>query len=201
MKVIARAACLSSFASVLCLAGSWSGWLVSAKCFASMDANRNSERMRWDQNLAIRYCTPDKDTKSFTVVLEDGPLFKFDSAENQKAAERQLSLGKHFLYFVRVATPRLVFPQPASELLSPTRTRKRSHKPGAPGPLRRTRVTSESRCTLPVFPTFSLGRLLRRETSIRLSLCLDAGSCAGPAMVLIQPKISSTRFRLRWLMA
>lgn len=107
MKVIARAACLSCFASMLCLAGDWSGWLVSAKCFATMDHNRNDTEKSWDGNLVVRYCTPDKDTKSFAVVRQDGLPFDFDSAGNEKAAELPLSLGKHFVYFVKVATEKL----------------------------------------------------------------------------------------------
>jgi len=107
MRLIARAACLSCFASMLCLAGDWSGWLVSARCFASMDHNRNDTEKSWDGNLAIRYCTPDKDTHSFAVVREDGSPFNFDSAGNEKAAELPLSLGKHFVYFVKVATEKL----------------------------------------------------------------------------------------------
>jgi hypothetical protein len=107
MKVIVRAACLSCFASMLCLAGNWSGWLVSAKCFTSMDHNRNDIERSWDGNLVVRYCTPDKDTKSFAVVQQDGSPFHLDSAGNEKAAGLPLSLGKHFVYFVRVATERV----------------------------------------------------------------------------------------------
>jgi hypothetical protein len=106
MKRIARAACLSCFASVLRLAGNWSGWLVSAKCYTSLDHNRNDERRSWDQNLAIRYCTPDKDARSFAVVPEDGLPVHFDSAANEKAAELPLSLGEHFVYFVNVTSER-----------------------------------------------------------------------------------------------
>lgn len=104
IKLIARAACLSCFASMLCLAGDWSGWLVSAKCFASMEANRNEVENSWDGNLAVRYCTPDKDTKSFTIVRQNDSPLKLDSAGNEKAAELPLSLGKHFVYFVKVST-------------------------------------------------------------------------------------------------
>jgi hypothetical protein len=103
MRLIARAACLSCFASILCLAEDWSGWLVSARCFTSMHGNRNDTDHSWDGNLAIRYCTPDKDTHSFAVVREDGSAFNFDSAANEKAAALPLSLGKHFVYFVKVA--------------------------------------------------------------------------------------------------
>ena len=107
MTVIGRAFCLSCLVSTLCLAGDWSGWLVSAKCFASMETNMNDTMKSWDGNLVIRYCTPDKDTKSFAVVREDGSPFNFDSAGNEKAAELPLSLGKHFVYFVKVATEKL----------------------------------------------------------------------------------------------
>ena len=91
----------------MCLAGDWSGWLVSAKCFASMETNTNEAMASWDENLMIRYCTPDKDTKSFAIVREDGTPFRFDSAGNEKAAQLPLSLGKHFVYFVKVASERL----------------------------------------------------------------------------------------------
>ncbi len=107
MKVIARAACLTCFASMLCLAGDWSGWLVSAKCFASMDANRNDIENSSDANLVVRYCTPDKDTKSFVVMRNDDAPFKFDSAGNEKAGALPLSLGKHFVYFVKVSTEKV----------------------------------------------------------------------------------------------
>jgi hypothetical protein len=107
MKVIVRAACLSCFASMLCLAGDWSGWLVSAKCYASMDANRNDIERSWDANLVVRYCTPDKDTKSFIVMRNDDMPFKFDSAGNEKASALPLSLGKHFVYFVKVSTEKV----------------------------------------------------------------------------------------------
>ena len=104
VKVIARAACLSCFASMLCFAGDWSGWLVSAKCFANMDDNRNEIENSSDANLVVRYCTPDKDTKSFVVMRNDNAPFKFDSVGNEEAAELPLSAGKHFVYFVRVST-------------------------------------------------------------------------------------------------
>jgi hypothetical protein len=107
MKVIARAAFLSCFATTLCLASNWSGWLVSAKCFESMDHNRNDIARSSDENLMIRYCTPDKDTKSFAVVREDGTPFRFDSSGNEKAAGLPLSPGRHFVYFVLVSTERV----------------------------------------------------------------------------------------------
>lgn len=131
MKVIARALCLSCFASTLCLAGDWSGWLVSAKCFASMDNNRNDTEKSWDGNLVIRYCTPDKDTKSFSFVRNDGEHFAFDSAGNEKAAQLPLSLGKHFVYFVKVASERLKNTMRVQRIAIVTRVPRNG--PGAPG--------------------------------------------------------------------
>jgi hypothetical protein len=87
--------------------------------------------MSWDQNLAIRYCTPDKDTKSFTVVRNDGSPFKFDSAGNQKAAELPLSLGKHFVYFVRVASEKVGNTDKVQRISIVARARRNG--PGAPG--------------------------------------------------------------------
>lgn len=107
MKVIARVACLSCFASMLCLAENWSGWLVNAKCYASMEANHNDLDRSRDGNLMVRYCTPDKDTKSFAVVRNDDAPFYFDSAGNEQSAALPLSLGKHFVYFVKVWTENL----------------------------------------------------------------------------------------------
>ena len=70
----------------------------------SMDDNRNDIERGWDANLVVRYCTPDKDTKSFVVMRNDDAPFTFDSAGNEEAAELPLSPGKHFVYFVQVST-------------------------------------------------------------------------------------------------
>ena len=103
MTVILRIACLSCLASVLGFAGTTSGWLVDAKCYASMLDNQNETEVSWDGNLAIRYCTPDKKTKSFAVVRwDDGSNFNFNPAGNEKASELPLSADKKFVYRVNV---------------------------------------------------------------------------------------------------
>jgi hypothetical protein len=68
MRLILRFACLSCLASMFGFAGTLSGWLVDSRCYVSMLDNRNEPEVSWDGNLAIRYCTPDKKTKSFSVV-------------------------------------------------------------------------------------------------------------------------------------
>jgi len=103
MTVILRIACLSCLASVLGFAGTTSGWLVDAKCYASMLDNQNETEVSWDGNLAIRYCTPDKKTKSFAVVRwDDGSNFNFDPVGNEKAAGLPLSADKKFVYRVNI---------------------------------------------------------------------------------------------------
>jgi hypothetical protein len=103
MTIILRTVFLSCLASVLGLAGTISGWLVDSKCYASMLDNRNAGEVSWDGNLAIRYCTPDKKTKSFAVVRwDDGSNFNFNPAGNEKAAELPLSADKKFVYRVNI---------------------------------------------------------------------------------------------------
>jgi hypothetical protein len=103
MILILRTVGLSCLASVLGVAGTTSGWLVDSKCYASMLDNRNAAEVSWDGNLAIRYCTPDKKTKSFAVVRwDDGSNFNFNPAGNEKAAELPLSADKKFVYRVNV---------------------------------------------------------------------------------------------------
>jgi hypothetical protein len=65
--------------------------------------NRNAGEVSWDGNLAIRYCTPDKKTRSFAVVRwDDASNFNLNSAGNEKAAELPLSADKKFVYRVNV---------------------------------------------------------------------------------------------------
>jgi hypothetical protein len=103
MTIILRIVFLSSLASVLGLAGTISGWLVDSKCYASMLDNRNAGEVSWDGNMAIRYCAPDKKTKSFAVVRwDDGSNFNFNPAGNEKAAGLPLAPDKKFVYRVNV---------------------------------------------------------------------------------------------------
>jgi hypothetical protein len=65
--------------------------------------NRNAGEVSWDGNLAIRFCTPDKKTKSFAVVRwDDGSNFNFNPVGNEKAAALPLSGDKKFVYRVNV---------------------------------------------------------------------------------------------------
>jgi hypothetical protein len=90
MKLTMRMAALLCWSAALSLAGSWSGSLVDSKCYASEEHNVNpTDTLTYvdrDGNLEIRYCSPNKKTKSFTLVLPDGSL-NLDLAGNSKAAE------------------------------------------------------------------------------------------------------------------
>ena len=104
MTLVLRLACLWCLAS-LSFAMNISGWLVSSKCFASVEGNRGDipSYVNWDLNGAIRYCSPNKKTKSFTVVEQnDGLPFKFDAAGNEKALALGLNASKEFAYMVKV---------------------------------------------------------------------------------------------------
>src|ERR1700722_19322658 len=97
MKTTVRVAALFCWSGVLSLAGSWSGSLVDSKCYASEERNVNptdtSTYVDRDGNLEIRYCSPNKKTKSFTLVLPDGN-FNLDPAGNAKASELVRRIGK-----------------------------------------------------------------------------------------------------------
>ena len=72
-------------------AQSTTGFLVDSDCYESVERNVNP----WDTNTyvdrdrdwEVRYCSPNRKTKSFTLVNHDGLSFKLDAAGNTKAAE------------------------------------------------------------------------------------------------------------------
>jgi hypothetical protein len=104
MTLILRFACLSCLISTLSFAESLSGWLVNSKCFSSIERNRGDvpSYVNWDENGAIRYCSPTKKTKSFAIVRQnDGLPFKLDAAGNEKAIDLGLN-DKKFAYLVKV---------------------------------------------------------------------------------------------------
>jgi hypothetical protein len=91
--VLAVLMCLSS---TLGLAETWSGTLVDSKCwgFAENNTKDTSIYVDRDKNMEIRSCSPTAKTKSFAVVLPDGPNVKLDVEGNAKAAELIQKAGK-----------------------------------------------------------------------------------------------------------
>jgi hypothetical protein len=100
---ILRLAYLICFASMLSFAANLSGWLVNSKCYASMESNRSEPSfVNWDQNLVIRYCSPNKNTRSFAVVGQNGLSYKFDAVGNEKAIDLGLNSSNKLAYVANV---------------------------------------------------------------------------------------------------
>jgi hypothetical protein len=74
----------------VCFAGSWFGALVDSKCYNALERNRNPtdtlSSVDRDRRGEIQDCTPNRKTKSFGIVLDDGDTFRFDAAGDAKAA-------------------------------------------------------------------------------------------------------------------
>jgi len=79
---------LLSIASSLGLAGTWSGALVDASCYAREERNvtLRSVEVNHDRTFEIHQCAPNARTKTFSVVQEDGQSFKLDTGGDAKAA-------------------------------------------------------------------------------------------------------------------
>jgi hypothetical protein len=101
-----RMAALLCWSAALSLAGSWSGSLVDSKCYASEERNVNpTDTLTYvdrDGNLEIRYCSPNKKTKSFAIVLSDGLSVSLDMDGNAKAAELVRKTGKRSPLYVAI---------------------------------------------------------------------------------------------------
>ncbi len=89
---------------------SWSGMLVSAKCYAAEQRNVNpldtETAVDTDKGAEIRYCAPKPKTKSFAVVDSYGRALRFDPAGDAKASAYVQSAGKQRLYPVAVTGER-----------------------------------------------------------------------------------------------
>jgi hypothetical protein len=86
---IIRFSSLFSLASVLAVAGTWSGLLVDAGCFRSAEDNHNvsDSPVVKDMGLEVRLCHPKLKTHSFAIVQSDDQAVALDSAGNAQAAQ------------------------------------------------------------------------------------------------------------------
>jgi hypothetical protein len=88
------------------LAGSWSGFLVDSRCYASeersVNPNYTYNHAYRDTTQEIRVCTPNAKTKSFSVVGHDGFGLRLDPVGNAKAAEIVQQSGKKHRFKVIV---------------------------------------------------------------------------------------------------
>jgi hypothetical protein len=95
MMLTMRLSVLLSLASVASFAGSWSGVLVDAGCYASAQSNvSHGHPASTDTKRTIRSCSPNGKTSSFSLV-EHGTAVKLDSNGNDKAREFIAKGGHH----------------------------------------------------------------------------------------------------------
>lgn len=100
-----RIVVLACFTTILGTAGTWSGALVDAKCYASRQTNVNpfeTSPGSMDTQSAIRYCPPSAKTKVFAIVQQDGSAFTLDSSRNNKIVKFLQKTGKRSIYVVDV---------------------------------------------------------------------------------------------------
>jgi len=106
MTLTISLAMLFSVSAATCFAGTWSGVLVDAKCYAAEQRNVNptdtETAVDIDKGYEIRYCHPKTKTKSFAVVDAYGGILKLDSAGDAKASEFVRNAGKKHAYDVAV---------------------------------------------------------------------------------------------------
>jgi len=86
---IIRFVTLFNLASVLAVAGTWSGFLVDSGCFRSAEQNHNvsDSPVLKDVDMELRLCHPTVKTHSFTLVRPDGEAVALDSPGNTQAAQ------------------------------------------------------------------------------------------------------------------
>jgi hypothetical protein len=90
MDLMIRLATLLTLASTLSFAGTWSGYLVDSKCYATEQRNVNhfdaSSYVDRDRDFDIKACHPSPHTKSFTLIDPNGLTYRLDSAGDTRAA-------------------------------------------------------------------------------------------------------------------
>ena len=76
------------FLSTLGFAGTWSGYLVDSRCYASEQDNVSADTttVSRDMNFGLQQCGATLKTKRFAIVLNDWSVLKLDAAGNEKAA-------------------------------------------------------------------------------------------------------------------
>lgn len=81
----------------------WSGFLVDAKCYESMERNVNPfDPVNRDRGEEVLYCAPKPKTRLFALVAPDGSSFRLDPVGDEKAADLVRDAGKKNHYRVTV---------------------------------------------------------------------------------------------------
>ena len=106
MTTMSKIVVLGFFACALGRAETWTGWLVSAKCYEIEENNVNPGdpliNVDRDRGEEVMYCSPNSKTKTFTIVDRDGYTFKLDMNGNTQAADLVRTAGKQNYYVVTV---------------------------------------------------------------------------------------------------
>lgn len=110
METTLRVAALCCLSAASGFAGTWTGYLVNSKCFASLERNVNPDDTQGyvdhDRNWEIRYCSPNAKTKLFAVVEQDGTAFNLDAPGDAKAIDLLRKTGKKRYFGVLVTGER-----------------------------------------------------------------------------------------------
>jgi hypothetical protein len=103
MKLTSRFVFLLSLVPGPTFAASLSGALVDANCYAIAQQNfSHGHPGSNNTKRAVRSCSPNEKTKSFSVVPQNGMTFNLDSNGNEKARELVLKGGKKSLFMVTI---------------------------------------------------------------------------------------------------
>lgn len=91
LKPVIQLGTLLCTAASACLAGTWSGALVDARCYRSeLDNVAPTQSMTYatrDMGYSVRYCSPNVKTKTFAVVEDNWNVIFLDMAGNAKAVQ------------------------------------------------------------------------------------------------------------------
>lgn len=99
-----RLTALFSLASVISLAGSWTGALVDSDCYDHLQANTSHDAGHTGTNnkKAIRYCAANGKTKSYAIIQSDGSRFNLDCTGQEKAIEQALKASNKAPHLVHI---------------------------------------------------------------------------------------------------
>jgi hypothetical protein len=96
--------------STLGFAGTWSGYLVDSRCYASLQNNVSADTttVSRDMRYGLQLCGATHKTKRFAIVLNDWSVLKLDTAGNERAAAIVRNNSKRSaLYCITVAGTRI----------------------------------------------------------------------------------------------
>lgn len=116
----------------------WSGVLVDAKCYDSMERNVNPFEPYVDHELDARYCRPSAHTKLFAILQDDWTLVKLHPAANTQVmdlvhqARKKVFIGARVTGELQKDTVRVDSISPASNQQPPEATGSQSAQPDQP---------------------------------------------------------------------